>query len=136
MGAESSRLSLEADGVQSRFYQLKKFIEISFQAQPHHAYVSSGKGAHARDVCRKGRHFNFAKGIRHPFHLSFRHISQELYGDMHQLRLNEPQTVRRDLALQAPDRVTHLSREVYSHKAPDSGHLSTAPLLAEVTEFL
>jgi hypothetical protein len=136
MGAEPSRLALESDWAQSRFYSLIKFFEVSFQAQPHHTYVSSGKGAHARDVCGKRRDHNFAEGIGHTIQLCVRHITQELYGDMHQFRSNEPQTFRRDLALQAPDRVKHLSREVHSHKAPDSGHLSTAPLLAEVTEFL
>jgi hypothetical protein len=136
MGAEAPRLALEADGAESRFHQLKKPLEVSFQAQPYDTHVSTGKSAHARDVGRKGRHHNFAESLFHPFQLCFWNISQELDGDMHQFRPDEPQTFRRDLALQAPDCIKHLSREVDSHKAPDSRHLSTLPLLAEVTEFL
>jgi hypothetical protein len=136
MRAESPCLSLEANCAQGRFYRLKKFSEVSFQAQPNHANIPPGKGAHTRNVRGKWRDLDFLKGICHPFHLFFRHISQELYGDMHQFRPNEPQTIRRDLSLQAPDLVAHLFREIYRYEASDSGHLSTAPLLADVTEFL
>jgi hypothetical protein len=136
MGAEASRLALEADGAESRFHQLKKPLEVSFQAQPNDTHVATGKSAHARDVGGKGRYHNFAESLFHTSHLFFRHISQELDGDMHILRPNKTQTFRRDLALQASDSVKHLSWEVNGHKAPDAVHLRTLPLLAEVTEFL
>jgi len=55
---------------------------------------------------------------------------------MHQVRPDQAQSLRRDAALQAAYLLAKGGRKLHSHKTSDSGHRSTLPRLAEVTEFL
>jgi hypothetical protein len=55
---------------------------------------------------------------------------------MDQIRPDQPQALRGYLALQWSDLFAHLLWEIHRYEAPDSRHLSTLPMLAEVTDFL
>jgi hypothetical protein len=77
-------------------------LKVALQPQPEHPHASTGKGTYALNPDGKRCSLDSAKGLRHRINPPFGHISQELEGDMNQIRPDQAQALRRDATVQQP----------------------------------